>query len=53
MFKGRVGVDGVMGRYLAASALLLCLDAPWQVGLAVRVENVVVNFRVDVFRVDQ
>lgn len=39
--------------YFAASALLLRLDAPWQIGLAVLVEDVVVDLGVDVFGVDQ
>lgn len=39
--------------YLAASALLLRFDAPWQVGLVVRVEDVVVDLGVDIFRIYQ
>lgn len=39
--------------YLASPALLLGFDAPWQVGLAVRVEDVIIDLGVDVFRVDE
>ena len=38
--------------HLAASALLLGFDAPWEIGLAVRVEDVVVDLGVDIFRID-
>lgn len=39
------------GGYVAASALLLCFDAPWEVGLVVGAEDVVVDVGVDVFGV--